>query len=161
MVCVDKNDSKVVWGDYKYNNSPKGFITIKISQIFKPSSFKFRPGRNTIWKPDCTKEDIYQKLMNYIIIMKEKYPESNGYLCNYCKNPFTYKTNMGTRGSVKKTRSKSDPAKEHNFSIDRWDPRITYTYDNIRFACLGCNNRKSSSTPNDWDNFKEATHDYR
>ena len=134
MVYVDKNDSKVVWGDYKYNNSPKGFITIKISQIFKPSSFKFRPGRNTIWKPDCTKEDIYQKLMNYIIIMKEKYPESDGYLCNYCKKPF---------------------------SIDRWDPRITYTYDNIRFCCLGCNNRKSSSTPNDWDNFKEATHDYR
>ena len=40
--------------------------------------------------------------------------------------------------------------------VDRWDPRITYTYDNIRFCCLSCNTRKNSSTPDDWDNFKEA-----
>ena len=52
-----------------------------------------------------------------------------------------------------------DPSKDKNFSIDRWDPTITYDIENIRFCCLGCNNRKSSSTPLDWKNFQEGKDD--
>ena len=160
MPKKNRSDSAVT--DYKYANSQRGFIVIKVVQIFKPSSLKKRSNRNTMWKPECHKEDIYQKLMNYVIIMKEKYPLSDGYLCNYCKKPFTYITNFTNRGlGLRKTRSKYDPAKEQNFSIDRWDPRITYTYDNIRFCCLGCNIRKSHSTPDDWTNFKEARYEDR
>lgn len=97
--------------------------------------------------------------MNYTIIMKEKYPQTNGYICCYCKHPWSFYTHYKTRGKGLKKRSKLTPETEHNFSIDRWDPTITYTYDNIRFCCLGCNNRKSSSTPLDWENFKEAKDD--
>ena len=148
--------------DYNYFNSQRGFIVQKISVIFTPINQTLRKGRNNFWKAGCTKEDVYQKLMNHIIIMKEKYPETDGYLCNYCKKQFTYKKNMGTRGSnLKKKRSKFDPAKAQNFSIDRWDPKITYTYDNIRFCCLSCNDRKGSTNLDDWNNFKDAQYEDR
>jgi len=160
MPYADPNDPKKSIADHKYNNSQKGFIVVKIGQIFKPSSSKLRKGRNTVWKPELTREDLKLKLSNHVLNMAQKYPETDGYICHYCKEPFTYITNPRNRGYVLKTRSKSDPAKIHNFSLDRWDPRITYTYDNIRFCCLGCNNRKNSSTPEDWNNFKEAEHDY-
>ena len=87
--------------------------------------------------------------------------QTDGYICCYCKHPWSFYTHYKTRGKGLKKRSKLTPETEHNFSIDRWDPMITYTYDNIRFCCLGCNNRKSSSTPLDWDNFKEAKDDIR
>ena len=156
MAHKNKYDGRKVYSDFKYNNSRRGFIVQKISSIFKPSNHKLRPGRKTYWKPECTKEDIYQKLMNHVIIMKERHPSTDGYICHYCHSPWTYKVNYLTRGTVMKKRSKMDPSKDKNFSIDRWDPIITYTYDNIRFCCLGCNNRKSSSTPLDWINFQKA-----
>ena len=56
--------------DNKYINGRRGFIVTKISDVFKPSHYRVREGRNTCWKPDCTKEDVYQKVMNYIIIMQ-------------------------------------------------------------------------------------------
>ena len=137
--------------DFKYNNSKRGFIISKIVHIFKPSNL-IRKTRNTSWPPKCTKEDVYQKLLNHTVEMKKIYPQTDGFLCTYCKAQFTYITNYRLRGDIK-TRSRSDPRKDKNFSIDRWDPNITYTYDNIKFCCLGCNNRKSSSTPMDWKNF--------
>ena len=147
--------------DTKYLNSRRGFIVTKISDVFKPSHYKVREGRNTCWKPDCTKEDVYQKVMNYIIIMQERFPQTDGYICCYCKKPWTFFSNPTTRGIGHKKRSKASPATDSNFAIDRWDSRITYEYNNLRFCCLGCNNRKSSSTPSDWDNYREASHDYR
>jgi hypothetical protein len=98
--------------------------------------------------------------MNHIARMKEKYPGTNGHICNYCKNPLTYLVKKKTKiGNGHTKRGKMDPKTFSNFSIDRWDPRITYTYNNIRFCCLSCNTRKNSSTPDDWDNFKEAKHE--
>ena len=159
---MNKNNILKEKYDYKYYNSSRGFIVNKISEIFKPSRFKKKQFRNNIWKPECNKENVYEKLMNYIIIMKEKYPLTNGYICNYCKKPFTFITNFSNRGmGVLRSRPKNDPLKAQNFSIDRWDSRITYTYDNIRFCCKSCNNRKSSSTPDDWNNFKEAQYEDR
>ena len=159
MPYKDRTHPKVNYADWTYNNSRRGFIVIKIGSMFKPSNWKKREGRNTVWIPECTRQDVYRKLMNYIIIMKERYPQTDGYICCYCKHPWSFYTHYKTRGKGLKKRSKLTPETEHNFSIDRWDPMITYTYDNIRFCCLGCNNRKSSSTPLDWDNFKEAKDD--
>jgi hypothetical protein len=157
-----KNRSKYADSDFKYFNSQRGFIVTKISDVFKPSRSLKKKDRNNIWKPECSKEDIYQKLMNYIIIMKEKYPLSDGYLCNYCKKPFTYLTNFTKRGEgYQNIKRKYDPAKEHNFAIDRWDSRITYTYNNIRFCCLSCNNRKKNSNIDDWKNFIGAQYENR
>ena len=146
-----KNLAIIAMIDFKYNNSKRGFIISKIVHIFKPSNL-IRKTRNTSWPPKCTKEDVYQKLLNHTVEMKKIYPQTDGFLCTSCKAQFTYITNYRLRGDIK-TRSRSDPRKDKNFSIDRWDPNITYTYDNIKFCCLGCNNRKSSSTPMDWKNF--------
>ena len=158
MTYANKNNYKISESNFKYDNSQKGFIITKMGQIFKPSSFKLRPGRNCVWKPKISREDLKLKLSNHVLNMAQDYPETDGYICSYCKSPFTYITNRRSSGPITMKRSKSDPAKIHNFSIDRWDPTVTYTYENIRFCCLGCNNRKSSSTPNDWQNFKEAEH---
>ena len=162
MAHKNKHDKRKVYSDYKYNTSQRGFIVRKIVSLFKPSNHKLRAGRKTCWKPECTKEDVYHKLMNHIIIMKEKYPNTDGYICHYCKSPWTYKENYPTyarSGKGHRPRSKMDSSKDKNFSIDRWNSAITYTYDNIRFCCLGCNNRKSSSTPLDWKNFQEGEDD--
>jgi len=154
------NPKKQAYKDWTYRNTKRGFIVTKIGAIFKPSNLKLRVNRNTMWAPNCTKEDIYQKLMNHIIIMKERYPHTDGYICHYCKSPWTFKTNFTERKKSKiSKRSKMDPTKDKNFSIDRWDPTITYDIENIRFCCLGCNNRKSSSTPLDWKNFQEGEDD--
>ena len=162
MAHKNKHDKRKAYSDYIYNTSQRGFIVRKIVAIFKPSNHKLRPGRKTCWKPECTKEDVYFKLMNHLIIMKERYPTTQGYLCHYCKSPWTYKENYpihSRSGKGFRGRTKLDASKDKNFSIDRWDPTITYTYNNIRFCCLGCNNRKSSSTPLDWKNFQEGKDD--
>ena len=157
MPYANPQDSRRLEVMNKYNNSYRGFIITKLSHIFKPSKSKPQPGRNNVWAPECSKEDIWQKFMNYVLRMKEKYPETNGHICSYCKNPFTYFVKKYTKvGHGHTKRGKMAPETYSNFSVDRWDPRITYTYDNIRFCCLGCNTRKNSSTPDDWDNFKEA-----
>mgnify|MGYP000209289357 CR=1 FL=1 len=41
----------------------------------------------------------------------------------------------------------------NNFSIDRYDPRLTYQSNNIIFCCFGCNDRKHNSNPDDWKNY--------
>ena len=88
--------------------------------------------------------------MNHIIIMKEKFPDSDGRLCKYCEQPFTFKTNVRTRGQGYQGRGAQN---FNNFSIDRLDPRLTYQTNNIVFCCFGCNDRKKNSIPDDWKNF--------
>ena len=158
MPYANPNDKRIIINRNRYFSSKEGFIKTQIGHIFKPSRSKLRPGRTKIWKPECSREDVFQKLMNYVIIMKEKYPNSTGYICHYCKNPFTYLVNKQTniKSDVKNKIGPVDPAKDSNFSIDRWNSNVSYTIENIRFCCKGCNNRKSSSTPNDWQNFSEA-----
>ena len=88
--------------------------------------------------------------MNHIIIMKEKFPDSDGRLCKYCEQPFTFKANVRTRGQGYQGRGTQNP---NNFSIDRLDPRLTYQQNNIIFCCFGCNDRKHNSNPDDWKNY--------
>ena len=91
-----KNLAIIAMIDFKYNNSKRGFIISKIVHIFKPSNL-IRKTRNTSWPPKCTKEDVYQKLLNHTVEMKKIYPQTDGFLCTYCKAPFTYITNYTKR----------------------------------------------------------------
>ena len=57
---------------------------------------------------------------------------------------------MGSRGKGYQGRKGQHPT---NFSIDRWDPRLTYEINNVIFCCVGCNEKKKNSNPDDWKNF--------
>ena len=89
--------------------------------------------------------------MNHIILMKEKFPDSDGRLCRYCEKPFTFETRMGVRGKGQPNNRATQ--NYNNFSIDRFDPRLTYQNNNIVFCCVGCNDRKHNSNPDDWENY--------
>ena len=57
---------------------------------------------------------------------------------------------LGTRG---KGYTGQKGQVQTNFSIDRYDSRLTYKYNNVVFCCVGCNQRKRDSNPNDWNNY--------
>ena len=115
-----------------YGNSEHGFITNCIAAAFKPSSCRKRG----LW-PAITKAEIWKELEKHRLDMKNKYPESDGNLCIYCKNPWTYKRTIGTGKRVKHTT---------NFSIDRIDNNKTYQVGNLGFCCSGCNDKKHHAT---------------
>ena len=115
-----------------YGNSEHGYITNCISSAFKPSSCKKRG----LW-PAITKAEIWNELEKHKSDMKNKYPESDGNLCIYCENPWTYKRTVGTGKRVKH---------QTNFSIDRIDNNKTYQVGNLGFCCSGCNDRKHHAT---------------
>ena len=96
------------------------------------------------------KREFWRLYMNHIIKMKEKFPESTGRLCIYCERPFTFKARRGTRGKGYQGRQGQIKT---NFSIDRYDPRITYKVNNVVFCCVDCNEKKKNSNPDDWLNF--------
>jgi len=133
--------------DYEYMNSERGFVTLSIARRFKPSTRKYG---GHIAHDSIDKKEFWRLYMNHIIIMKEKFPNSDGRLCRYCEQPFTFVTKLGTRGKGYQGRG---PQNHRNFSIDRFDPRLTYKQNNIIFCCFGCNDRKKNSTPDDWKNF--------
>jgi hypothetical protein len=115
-----------------YGNSEHGFITNCIAAAFKPSSCRKRG----LW-PDITKDEIWKELEKHRLDMKNKYPESDGNLCIYCENSWTYKRTVGTGKRVKHTT---------NFSIDRIDNNKTYQVGNLGFCCSGCNDKKHHAT---------------
>ena len=133
--------------DFAYMNSERGFVLTCIARRFKPSAKKY--GGHTV-DESMDKKEFWRLYMNHIIIMKEKFPNSDGRLCRYCEQPFTFVTKLGTRGQGYHGRGTQNP---NNFSIDRLDPRLTYQTNNIVFCCFGCNDRKKNSTPDDWKNF--------
>ena len=115
-----------------YGNSEHGFITNCIAAAFKPSSCRKRG----LW-PAITKAEIWKELEKHKLDMKNKYPESDGRLCIYCENPWTYKRTYGTGERVKH---------QTNFSIDRIDNNKTYQVGNLGFCCSGCNDKKHHAT---------------
>ena len=129
--------------DWKYRNTERGFVMKVITSKFRPSSTK--------WIPAIDKKEMWRSYMNHIADMKKKFPKSDGRLCRYCEKPFTWKSKMGTRGTGYQGRGSQIKT---NVSLDRWDPRITYETPNLIWCCVGCNDRKRDSTPDDWDNFK-------
>ena len=134
--------------DFAYMNTERGFIMSCIARKFKPSAKKYG-GHHAHESMD--KKEFWRLYMNHIIDMKEKFPDSDGRLCRYCEQPFTFETRMGTRG--KGQPSNRATQNYNNFSIDRFDPRLTYQNNNIVFCCVGCNDRKHNSNPDDWKNY--------
>ena len=119
--------------------------------IHRPSYQQKRP--HTARKCAVSKMVFYQLFMNHIISMKEKFPESDGRLCRYCEAPLTFiayreRTREERKlrlNFAKKARAKVDT----NLSVDRLNPLIDYTANNIIFCCGGCNRRKNDVTPAD------------
>jgi hypothetical protein len=142
-----KTDARRIQKDFEYANTERGFVTLSIARRFKPSARKYG---GHIADKSMDKKEFWRLYMNHIILMKEKFPDSDGRLCRYCEQPFTFVTKMGTRGKGYQGRG---PQNHTNFSIDRLDPRLTYQNNNIVFCCFGCNDRKKNSTPDDWRNF--------
>jgi len=129
-----KDLEKRAESEYKYHNSEKGFLSVKIKDIYKPSVIKKRK-----LIPKCTKDEIKKHFYEYI--------KKNGKNCFYCKEPWTYVTNKYTFGkgaNPKSDKGKSRANKIKNLSIDRLDNSKTYSIDNIIFCCVECNLKKKN-----------------
>jgi len=124
----------------KYNSSERGFIINSIADMFKPSKIKRRK-----LVPLVNKQEVWEELVLYVQKMKEKFPYTDGRLCEYCKKPWTYIRNKNGCIMGQGSRKKSNPV-QTNFSIDRLDNNLTYTKENIVFCCGGCNNIKHQVT---------------
>lgn len=131
----------------KYINNEDKFIWYTIKRPFKPSCINPPIQKNFTrkgWKPEITVEGMYEELMLHIQLMKEKIPGSDGRLCRYCEQPWTY-TRTGRGGKVVWT----------NFSMDRFDSQQTYKKGNVVFCCSGCNSIKNNSGKKHWLKFLE------
>ena len=124
-----ENKEKIALAEYKYKNTERGYVMEVINGIF----YRYKKKNARLkWKPECTKEEIYDELMLYI--------QDHGRHCEYCKEPWTYVRKMNTGGNGYKKRG---PKIDTNFSIDRLDSEKTYIPDNLVFCCIGCNLRKN------------------
>ena len=119
MAYKDPNDERRIQKDFEYMNSERGYVGRAIGGKLKPSYGKY--GGH---KPDKSmdKREFWRLYMNHIIKMKEKFPGSTGRLCIYCERPFTFMARRGTRGKGYQGRQGKIKT---NFSIDRYDPRLT------------------------------------
>jgi hypothetical protein len=124
----------------KYINTEVGYQHDIINGIFSRGRKDPSKTKRFVWVPEITKEKIYELLQLHYIKMKKKFPDSNGRLCEYCNEPWTYIRKLGTRNQGKQKRGASI---ETNFSVDRLDTTYTYQEDNLVFCCSGCNNRKN------------------
>ena len=147
MSWRQKNPERAAEADFKYNNKERGFIINKIGDIFKPSRNKHRKKR---WLPQMTRQKIWEDLFLHIEFMKGLYPKSDGRLCRYCHQPWTYLTRKKRPGKPPSTRGTQHGT---NFAVDRFDAEFTYLPGNIVFCCSECNDRKHNSRPSDWKNF--------
>ena len=143
-----ENKEKIALSEFKYMNTERGYVLEVIGGIFQ--RYKKKDNRKK-WKPECTKQDIYDELMLYI--------QDHGRNCEYCKKPWTYKRNLGT---LQRGYNGRGPKIETNFSVDRLDSTKTYIPDNLVFCCIGCNNRKNQVRLSDivnitrvWENKKK------
>ena len=134
--------------DFIYNNSERGFIVNVIGNIFKPSKGRYR---KKAWKPQVTRQKIWEELALHIEFMKDRFPKSDGRLCRYCHQAWTYLTRKKQVGTSEPRRR--GPTHPTNFAVERFDTQFTYLPGNIIFSCSACNDRKHDSTPEDWKNF--------
>ena len=135
-----------VWQN-KFMNTERGMMIDTINGIFNRPIKK--SNRRKRWIPEISREGIWQIILNHICRIKEKFPRSNGRLCFYCHQPWTY-----VRGKTSESKTRSIALT--NFSLDRFDCRFTYKNGNIVCCCFGCNHRKGNSTPEDWSMFIKA-----
>ena len=102
-----ENKEKIAIAEYKYKNTERGYVMEVINGIF--SRYKKKNARLK-WKPECTKQDIYDELMLYI--------QDHGRHCEYCKEPWTYKRALGVRGEKYTGRKRAGI--ESNLSIEKF-----------------------------------------
>ena len=121
----NRDFAKKAIADHRYDNSEKGFVGQKYIHFTKPSAMKKRH----YVKVNLDKIDYWVEYLNHKLIMKEKFPLSDGKLCRYCEVPF-----------------------ETNMSVDRLDNNKGYEIGNIIFCCAGCNNRKNQVRLKDCEN---------
>ena len=124
-----ENKEKIAIAEHKYINTESGYVREVINGVF--SRHKKKNDRLK-WIPECTRQDVYEELILYI--------QDHGRVCEYCREPWTYKRVMGVRGQGFNARG---PKIVTNFSIDRLDATKTYELGNIVFCCVGCNLRKN------------------
>ena len=124
-----ENKEKIAIAEHKYKNTERGYVMEVINGVF----YRYRKKDARLkWKPECTKQDIYDELMLYI--------QDHGRHCEYCKEPWTYKRVLSDKQRGYNGRG---PKIVTNFSIDRLDSTKTYMLDNLVFCCVGCNLRKN------------------
>lgn len=150
MAYKNPHDPRKLVKDFNYMNTERGYVTRLISTKFKPSYAQYGGHKPD---PSIDKMEVWRIYMNHIIKMKEKFPKSDGRICAYCEQPFTFITRMGTRGKGYVGRKGQHKT---NVSIDRWDPRLTYQANNIIFSCVNCNDKKRDSNPDDWKNYQRV-----
>ena len=131
MPYKDPKDPRRRVANLRYDNSEKGFVTNRISSVFKPSRIV-----NRGHAPTLTKEDMWEELLLHVQEMKELFPDTNGRICYYCFEPWTYIAH----------RNDGKDRENTNFSIDRLDNDKTYEKGNIIFCCHKCNDAKHSTT---------------
>jgi hypothetical protein len=123
-------------------------LNVLWNHINKPSYHKGRA--HTARNCEVDKMTFYQLFMNHILFMKDKFPGSDGRLCRYCEEQLTFYPHKERSKKEKKLKinyvKKPQTKRLTNLSIDRLNPKIGYTYDNIVFCCMGCNQRKSAAT---------------
>ena len=137
-----ENKEKIAIAEHKYINTESGYVREVINGIF--SRYKKKNARLK-WIPECTRQDIYEELILYI--------QDHGRVCEYCRDPWTYKRVMGVRGQGHNARG---PKIVTNFSIDRLDATKTYELGNIVFCCVGCNLRKNQVRLSDITNIQRV-----
>ena len=119
--------------------------------IHRPSYQKRKP--HAARKLEVSHQVFYQLFMNHIISMKEKFPDSDGRLCRYCENPLTFIPSRERTRREKRLRinysTQTRKRIDTNLSVDRLNPLINYTANNIIFCCGGCNRRKNDVMPAD------------
>lgn len=141
----DKYDDWVIQSMSKEVN----YVRQSFQRPFKASSINPKPRANgwqrVGWQPEITLEELYAELILHIQSMKDKFPTSDGRLCRYCEEPWTY-----SRTSGRTTRRNNK-----NFSLDRFDTTQTYKKGNVIFCCSKCNITKTDSTKKDWLKYLE------
>ena len=80
-----KTNANRIKKDHEYKNSERGFIVSSIARKFKPSAEKY--GGHKVHE-SIDKKEFWRLYMNHIIIMKEKFPKTDGRLCKYCEKPY-------------------------------------------------------------------------
>ena len=117
--------------DFIYNTSESGFIKNTITTVFLNKRGKV---------VNITKPEIWEELLLHIERKKLEFTETDGRLCDYCDQPWTY---IRRHPNIDKKEYIKNP---YNFSIDRLDNDVTYQKGNIIFCHSLCNDIKHSVT---------------
>ena len=139
----DNNKEKVKEKNLKYINREHTFIRGVLQRPFRLGSIDPKPLRSGFQRkgrvPEITVPELYGELLLHIQLMKHKFPGSDGKICRYCEQSWTY---IRTGSGHKRVTT--------NFSMDRFDSSISYKKYNIVFCCSKCNTIKGSSGKEQW-----------